>query len=189
MTEPFAPGHHDELPGRWVAEPGWPGANVETQTLKLTADGGLTAGAADKAELPIRGQQTAGLDSGWVFSTEQRTEDRRSLSFTSEPLPERIELLGSPRLELVFASDRPLALASVRLCDVALTMSPPSSPAASSTSHIGTGTRARASSCPASERVQTCGSTQSVARFRPVTGCGSASRRPGGREPGPHPSR
>jgi hypothetical protein len=33
-------------------------------------------------------------------------------------LHERIELLGNPRLELVFASDRPLALASVRLCDV-----------------------------------------------------------------------
>src|SRR5262249_47668390 len=35
-----------------------------------------------------------------------------------EPLRERIELLGIPRLALVFASDRPLALASVRLCDV-----------------------------------------------------------------------
>ena len=119
MTEPFAPGHHDELPGRWVAEPGWPSRNVEAQALTLTADGGLTTGAAAEAELAIRGAQTAGLDSGWVFSPDQTAEDRYALSFTSEPLPERIELLGSARLELVFASDRPLALASVRLCDVA----------------------------------------------------------------------
>jgi uncharacterized protein len=119
ITEPFAPGPHDELLGRWVAEPSWPSANVETQTLTLTADGGLTAGFADEAELAIRGLQTAGLDSGWIFSGDQRAEDGRALAFTSAPLRERIELLGIPRLELVFASDRPLALASVRLCDVA----------------------------------------------------------------------
>jgi putative CocE/NonD family hydrolase len=119
MTEPFAPGHHDELPGRWIAEPAWPSANVETRTLTLTADGGLVAGAADEAELVIRGVQTAGLDSGWIFSPDQSAEDRRSLSFTSEPLNERIEVLGIARLELAFVSDCPLALASVRLCDVA----------------------------------------------------------------------
>src|SRR5262249_18682460 len=77
------------------------------------------AGVADEAELSIRGVQTAGLDSRWVFSVDQSTEDGRALSFTSEPLRERIELLGMPRVELVFASDRPLALASIRLCDVA----------------------------------------------------------------------
>jgi putative CocE/NonD family hydrolase len=119
MTESFAPGPHDELPGRWVAEPGWPSSNVETQSLTLTADGGLSAGATDEAELAIRGLQTAGLESGWIFSTDQRGEDGRALSFTSAPLDERVELLGIARLELVFASDRPLALASVRLCDVA----------------------------------------------------------------------
>jgi uncharacterized protein len=119
MTEPYAPGSHRELPGRWVAEPGWPSANVELHRLTLTADGGLTAGVADEADLAIRGLQTAGLDSGWIFSPDQRGEDGRALSFTSPPLHERIELLGLPRLELVFASDRPLALTCVRLCDVA----------------------------------------------------------------------
>jgi predicted acyl esterase len=119
ITEPFAPGFHAELPGRWVAEPGWPSANVETQTLTLSADYGLTEGVAEEAELAIRGLQTAGLDSSWIFSSDQRAEDGRALSFTSAPLPERMELLGIPRLELVFTSDRPLALASVRLCDIA----------------------------------------------------------------------
>ena len=77
------------------------------------------AGGALEAELAIRGLQTAGLDSGWIFSGDQRAEDGRALSFTSAPLDERLEVLGVPRLELVFVSDRPLALASVRLCDVA----------------------------------------------------------------------
>ena len=119
IAEPFAPGTHDSLPGRWVAEPSWPSPNVEIRGLTLTAEGGLTAGAADEAELAIRGLQTAGLDSGWIFSVDQRAEDGRALSFTTPPLEERVEILGSPRVELVFASDRPLALASVRLCDVA----------------------------------------------------------------------
>jgi putative CocE/NonD family hydrolase len=119
MTEPFAPGHHDELPGRWVAEPGWPSDNVETRTLTLTPDGGLTAGSADEAELAVRGLQTTGLDSAWVFSGDQRAEDGCALSFDTAPLDERLELLGIPRLRLLVASDRPLALASVRLCDVA----------------------------------------------------------------------
>ena len=118
MTEPFSPGHHDELPGRWVAEPDWPSDNIKTRTLRLTADGGLTSGAADDAELAIQGLQTAGLDNSWVFSADQSDADARGLSFTSEPLPDRIDVLGTPRLELVFASNRPVALASVRLCDV-----------------------------------------------------------------------
>jgi putative CocE/NonD family hydrolase len=118
MTEPFGPGHHDELPGRWVAEPGWPSTNVETHTFKLTGDGGLTAGAVDEAELAIGGVQTAGLDNAWVFSPDQSAADAHDLSFTSEPLLERIEVLGIPLVELVLASDRPLALASVRLCDI-----------------------------------------------------------------------
>jgi hypothetical protein len=119
MTEPFAPGPHRVLPGRWVAERGWPSANVELERLTLAADGELIAGLADEAGLAIRGLQTAGLDSGWIFSGDQRAEDGRALSFTSAPLPDRLEVLGNPWLELVFVCDRPLALVAVRLCDVA----------------------------------------------------------------------
>ena len=119
IVEPFAPGYHKTLPGRWIAEASWPSANVETRMLTLKGDGGLAAGDADEAELAIRGLQTAGLDSEWIFSGDQRGEDGRALSFTSAPLDERLEVLGMPRLELAFRSDRPLALASVRLCDVA----------------------------------------------------------------------
>ena len=50
---------------------------------------------------------------------DQRADDGRALSFTSAPLPERIELLGNARVELELESDRPVAQLAARLCDVA----------------------------------------------------------------------
>ena len=41
-----------------------------------------------------------------------------SLTFTSDPLPERLEILGYPEVTLRLESDRPLALVIVRLCEV-----------------------------------------------------------------------
>src|SRR5262249_56178147 len=49
---------------------------------------------------------------------DQRAEDGRALSFTSAPLGEPVEILGQPAAVLALAADRPLALVSVRLCDV-----------------------------------------------------------------------
>jgi hypothetical protein len=56
---------------------------------------------------------------------DQRPEDGRSLTFTSAPLTETMEILGFPEVTLTLAVDRPQALVAVRLCDV--------SPAGSST--------------------------------------------------------
>ena len=53
------------------------------------------------------------------FPGDQRADDGAWLSFTSEPLAERCELLGVPSLALTVAADRPRALVAVRLCDVA----------------------------------------------------------------------
>ena len=47
------------------------------------------------------------------------TRTARSLCLTSEPLSERLELLGRPVAVLELTADRPLALVAVRLCDVA----------------------------------------------------------------------
>jgi uncharacterized protein len=41
-----------------------------------------------------------------------------SLSFTSDPLPDRLEILGYPEVTLRLESDRPNALVAVRLCEV-----------------------------------------------------------------------
>jgi len=50
--------------------------------------------------------------------SDQREEDALCLTFTSEPLQERLELLGRPRLRLAVAADKPIALVVARLCRV-----------------------------------------------------------------------
>jgi uncharacterized protein len=116
---------YTERPGRWVAEPGWPAPGAEPRRLHLNADGlGEAAGAEE--ERTILGRQTAGLDAGsWCpygepadWPGDQREMDGMSVTFTSEPLDEPLEILGFPDVELTLASDRRNALVCVRLCEV-----------------------------------------------------------------------
>lgn len=131
----------DEVPGRWAAEDVWPSPRMEPRRLRLDADGVLrdvadgrapeeVAAAAHGTEggrLTILGSQLCGADAGaWCaesqpsdFAPDQRAAEGQSLCFTSALLPERLEILGHPRLTLRFASDRPLALVAARLDDVA----------------------------------------------------------------------
>ena len=116
---------YSERPGRWVAEPDWPAPGVEPLRLHLNASG-LAETAEEGAALAFTGLQTAGTDAGsWCpygesadWPGDQRAMDGMSLTFTSEPLPERLEILGFPDVELELASDRPSALVCVRLCEV-----------------------------------------------------------------------
>jgi putative CocE/NonD family hydrolase len=115
---PLGPGLHARLPGHWAAEPFWPSPNVTTQAWYLGA-GGLAPEPGGEAERRIRAETTAGVDANAAIPTvDQRHEDGLWLCFDSEPLEERIEVFGMPYVELSLASDRPLALAAVRLCDV-----------------------------------------------------------------------
>src|SRR5947207_3847462 len=92
----------------------------------MHADGRLAAGTPAPGERRTAGLQTAGLDAGsWCpygevsdWPGDQRAMDGMSLTFTSEPLPDRLEILGYPEVTLELASDRPLALVIVRLCEV-----------------------------------------------------------------------
>ena len=76
--------------------------------------------------LEIIGSQTCGLDGGaWCadghsddLPFDQRADDGKSLCFDSRPLDEPLELLGHAIADLTLVSDRPLALVSVRLCEV-----------------------------------------------------------------------
>jgi uncharacterized protein len=130
MVDSHPPGaDHDEWPGRWVAEPSWPPPGVTPRVFALEGQGlhrrrrPPAAGAA----LTIRGSMLAGRDAGvWCpfgypgdFPPDQRAEDGLSLTFTSPPLEEPLELLGFPEVTLTLAADRPQALVAVRLCDVA----------------------------------------------------------------------
>ncbi len=130
---PPAP-HHQDWPGRWVAEPCWPpdgGGSSRARRLYLVASGNglLSDRPGDEGVRSHRGEETGGLDAGALTADggsgdwpgDQRGEDGRSLSFTSEPLQEAVEILGNPRVSLTAVSDHPGASVVVRLCDVAPT--------------------------------------------------------------------
>ena len=120
--------YHSERPGRWVAEPSWPSPNVETRTYVLN-DGTLDETPAPEVRLDHKGVGRAGMDAGdWVpygrlaeWPGDQRGDDALSLTFTSAPLPERLEILGSSAARLTVSADRPNAIIAVRLCDVSPT--------------------------------------------------------------------
>jgi uncharacterized protein len=127
MQEPAAPAtRHPERPGRWVAEPEWPSPAIDVRSLPL-GERGLGLADESDAALSCPGLERHGLDAGtWCpyggpadEPPDQRDEDARCLCFTSEPLTERLELLGRPVAVLELTADRPLALIALRLCDVA----------------------------------------------------------------------
>jgi uncharacterized protein len=127
MQESVRPAvHYAERPGRWAAEDQWPSPRLEMRRFALNP-GRIEEEPAREVALALASPQTVGLAAGEIGrygagaeqATDQREDDAGSLVFVSEPLTERIEILGEPIVELELASDKPLALVSVRLNDVA----------------------------------------------------------------------
>jgi hypothetical protein len=96
----------------------------------LGSDGRLVPSGQETlpdAPMTICSPQTVGLAAGsWCpygkpgdLALDQRLEEGGSLVFETEPLTEQLEIAGAPMLELTFSSDRPVALAAVRLSDIA----------------------------------------------------------------------
>jgi uncharacterized protein len=120
--------YYESRQGRWVAEPGWPSPNIEGFAYNLNPRG-LDEEPGEETLLEYTGVQSAGLDAGlWCvygvpgdLPTDQRAEDGMSLSFTSEPVGETMEIFGFPEVTLKVAVDKPNALLAVRLCDVSPT--------------------------------------------------------------------
>jgi hypothetical protein len=108
-----------------VAEAAWPSPQIEQRRLFLNP-GRLEATPSQPTRLAFSSPQTTGLAAGeWCafgaegeMPLEQRPDDGRSLTFETDPLPERIEPLGAPVVELALAADEPNALLAVRLNDV-----------------------------------------------------------------------
>ena len=130
MQESLTPGaSHTEWPGRWVAEPAWPSADIRWRSLYLNNPATLADTPTTETRLEVLGAQAHGLDSGvWCpygapgdFPPDQRYEDGLSLCFTSAPLAEPMEILGFPEVTLTIGVNQPLALLAVRLCDIAPT--------------------------------------------------------------------
>jgi putative CocE/NonD family hydrolase len=125
MTESIAPArYHDELPGRWIAEPSWP-PSAPVHRLHLTDDG-LQPDRAHLTPSDVCSRQTVGKNGGaWCpfgrgadQAGDQQEDDARSLAFDTPPLATRIEMLGAPVIMLDVAANRPVAHLIVRLCDV-----------------------------------------------------------------------
>ncbi len=126
MPEAVPPSvHYTERPGRWISEASLPTTNVRMRSFYLN-DHTVDAEAQPEVRIDHLGAQTAGRDAGeWAvfghlpdWPADQRGDDALSISLTSPPLTERVEILGSPVATLTVASDRPAAIVSVRLCDV-----------------------------------------------------------------------
>lgn len=118
-----------ESPGRWVAERDWPTPSVSPRLLYLQP-GRLAESPGSSAQLDVVTPQTLGLEGGelmpWFLHGpaaelpgDQRADDGKSLCFDSDPLDEKLEILGAPELVLDIAVDQPTAFLAVRLCDVA----------------------------------------------------------------------
>jgi uncharacterized protein len=117
-------GHRD---GRWVGEPRWPSQNVTALSWLLSADGRLAASRVAEGAMIIASPLTTGLGyrrwcpygTGPEMASDQRIDDAGSAVFDTDPLTERLDILGAAEATLDLASDRPVALVTARLVDVA----------------------------------------------------------------------
>jgi uncharacterized protein len=127
MQESVPPAaHYTTLPGRWVAERAWPSPRITPRRYVLHR-ARLAPEAGPETPLTLRSPETLGVYAGrWCpyqltpdLPLDQRLEDGGALTFDTEPLVERLEILGAPVAELELAADRPVALVAARLADVA----------------------------------------------------------------------
>jgi hypothetical protein len=109
---------------RWVAEAAWPSPRITTRRWVLNP-GRLEETRRPETDLEWQSPQSVGLAAGeWCSFAEddmpadQRDDDGRSLTFDSEPLAERLEILGAPVAVLELVVDRPRAFVAVRLNEV-----------------------------------------------------------------------
>ncbi|MGN9758335.1 CocE/NonD family hydrolase [Streptomyces sp. SD31] len=124
---------YEERPGRWVGEPEWPSPHIRPVTHPLTrhriepAQAAPGAGRApDGDAMTVQSPLSVGQFGGkWAsynappdLPYDQREEDGGSLVFDSEPLTERLEILGSPSVELDLSVSEPVAMVAARLSDV-----------------------------------------------------------------------
>jgi predicted acyl esterase len=103
-------------PGRWIGEHAWPVPDQAWRELRLGGEA-RTIGSV----------QHVGLDGGaWCadgrsadLPLDQRYEDLCSLTYDAAVLHEPLAILGFATARLRVAADRPVAMVSVRLCEVA----------------------------------------------------------------------
>jgi predicted acyl esterase len=124
MPDPVAPSRRQrDVPGRWVAEAEWPSRRIETRTCSLGAQGSMSGNASRlrSRSSPLTTGAAAKLvsfGSPEELAGDQAEDDLRSLFFDSQPLHERLEILGACELRLKLASDSAGGLIAARIEDV-----------------------------------------------------------------------
>ena len=117
---------HQERPGYWANESGWPSSNIETVALHLN-NGTLDQAAETESCISVCSPQTNGqctpfLGSGGAGGPEdprdQRPDDAASACFDGAVLQEAFTILGAPVVSLDLASDQENAFVCVRLNEV-----------------------------------------------------------------------
>ena len=133
MQDSVAPATtYEQRPGRWVGEPRWPSSRIVEQRYPLGRHRIFDSEAArdefpKSPELTVQSPLSLGQYGGkWCsynappdMPYDQREEDGGAMVFDSDPLEERLELLGAPTVELSLSADQPVAMVAVRLSDVA----------------------------------------------------------------------
>jgi predicted acyl esterase len=117
---------YEERPGRWIAEPQWPSANIATRRLHLAADGALASETSSLQAIEVASPQDCGMSGGEYCAMslgpelpgDQRGDDAKSVCFDTGPLEKPLDIVGAPVIRLKLAADRPSAMVAVRLCDV-----------------------------------------------------------------------
>ncbi len=123
---------YEERPGRWVGEPSWPSPGIERvahplRRHRIGRPGERPDDSAADEVLTVQSPLSVGQFAGkWAsynappdLPYDQREEDGGSLVFDSGELTERVEILGSPTVELEVSASEPVAMIAARLSDVA----------------------------------------------------------------------
>ncbi len=117
---------HQQRPGYWASEPGWPSANIEALTLHLNP-GSLDSMAGSETGISICSPQTTGQCTPFLGSSgaggpedphDQRFDDATSACFDGAVLEQAFTILGAPFVNLDVASDQENAFVCVRLNEV-----------------------------------------------------------------------
>ena len=122
QPEPFP----REWPGRWRAADAFPVPGTATTTLFL-GNGSLDAGPGAESVDHIAHAATVGTagglswGAGWHpngLARDLRPDERRGLTYTTEPLDAPMSVIGSPEVVLHVSATMPIATCVVRLSEV-----------------------------------------------------------------------
>ncbi len=114
----------DDRPGKWIAEPNWPAANIDNQIWQLGSSGELTQ-IVKPISVDISSPQNCGATAGEYFPfafgdelpDDQRVDDNLSTCFTGPTTTEITDIVGAPNVRFNMSCDRAYGQVAVRLCD------------------------------------------------------------------------